>query len=167
MTPIDLTEVCRRYGASVLRRCRGILGDADEAQDAAQEVFVLILDRGHQFRGDADLGSWIHRITTNQCLNRLRGEKRLANRARHSADWAGAAPGDAPADPYRRYALRAEMNELLAGLDPLGQEVLLYRYIDGMTQDEIAQVTGKSRRTVGKRCKVIDASLAQREGGVR
>lgn len=158
MTAIDLTDVCRRYGASILRRCRGILGDDDEAQDALQEVFVLILKRGHQFRGDADPASWIYRITTNHCLNRLRGNKRLADRAVHSADWA-----DAPADPYRSYALKTELAGLLQGLDDLGQQVLVYRYLDGLTQGEVADVTGVSRRTIGKRCKVIDGLLARRQ----
>ncbi len=162
MTGIDLADVCRRYGASVLRRCGGILGDADEAQDAAQEVFALILTRDSQFRGDADLGSWIYRITTNHCLNRLRGDRRRSDRDRQSEAWAGASP----ANPYQHYAVKRGMEELLGRLDPLGQAILIYRYLDGMTQVEIAAATGKSRRTVGKRLARIDAMLAPgAEGG--
>ncbi len=138
-----------------------MLGDPDEAQDAAQEVFVSILNKGHQFRGEAELSTWIYRITTNHCLNRIRGDKRRTARAEHSLGW-----GDgAPADPYDRYRLRAELRELLAGLEPLDQEILVHRYLDGMTQAEIASVTGRSRRTVGKHCRAIDALLASREEG--
>lgn len=156
MTGIDLAEVCRRYGASVLRRCGGILGDADEAQDAAQEVFALILTRERQFRGEADLGSWIYRITTNHCLNRLRGDRRRAARDRHGEAFAGASP----TNPYQHYAVKRGLEELLGRLDPMGQEILIYRYLDGMTQVEIAAATGKSRKTVGKRLSKIDAMLA-------
>lgn len=158
---MDLTDVCRRYGASIVRRCRGMLGDPDEAQDAAQEVFVLVMNRGHQFRGEAELSTWIYRITTNHCLNRIRGDRRRSARAEQSLDW-----GDlAPADPYDRYRLKTELTELLAGLEPLDQAILVHRYLDGMTQAEIAAVTGRSRRTVGKHCRTIDALLARKGEG--
>ena len=157
MTGIDLAEVCRRYGASVLRRCGGILGDADEAQDAAQEVFALILTRQSQFRGESDLGTWIYRITTNRCLNRLRGDRRREARDQQGEAWAGLPP----ANPYQHYALKEGLGQLLTRLDSLGQEILIYRYLDGMTQVEIAAATGKSRRTVGKRLSKIDALLAR------
>lgn len=155
MTEIDLADVCRRYGASVLRRCGGILGDADEAQDAAQEVFALILTRESQFRGDADPGTWIYRITTNHCLNRLRSQRRREARDQHGGVWAGLTPSN----PYQHYALKRGLEDLLGRLDPLGREILVYRYLDGMTQVEIAAAIGKSRKTVGKRLSKIDAML--------
>jgi len=157
VTEIDLAEVCRRYGASVLRRCGGILGDADEAQDAAQEVFALILTRQSQFRGEADLGTWIYRITTNHCLNRLRGDRRRQARDERGEAWAGLTP----ASPYQHYALKQGLEDLLSRLDSLGREILVYRYLDGMTQVEIAAATGRSRRTVGKRLSKIDTLLAR------
>ena len=82
MSEPDLSEICRRHGASVLRRCRGILRDPDAAQDAAQEVFLTIMGKGHQYRGEADLGSWIYRVTTNHCLNRIRDPKSIQGKLR-------------------------------------------------------------------------------------
>ena len=69
----------------------------------------MILTRGSQFRGDADLGSWIYRITTNHCLNRLRGERRRIERDRQGAAWTDRAP----ASPYRHYELKRAFEELL------------------------------------------------------
>jgi RNA polymerase sigma-70 factor (ECF subfamily) len=155
---IDLTDICRRYGASVLCRCRGILRNPDEAQDAAQEVLVTIMTKGHQYRGESAIGTWIYRVTTNHCLNRLRSARRRSVREQHDVvvDWSDIAP----ADPYHTYAARVRLRQVLDQFDALGQQIVVYRFLDGMTQEEIAAATGKSRRTVGKRLKKIDALLA-------
>jgi RNA polymerase sigma-70 factor (ECF subfamily) len=160
---IDVEQVCQKYGTSVLRRCRGILRDADEAQDAAQEIFVIVMQKGDQFRGDTDVGGWLYRITTNHCLNRLRSGRRRT--AREQSDGAATWSGWEAPDPYLRSAARDQLDSLFRQLDTLGQSILIYRYLDGMTQEEIATVTGKSRRTVGKRLKKIDALVATSQAG--
>lgn len=156
--PIDIVEVCRRYGPMILRRCSGLLGDRDEAEDAAQEVFLILLRKGDQFRAEAQIGTWIYRVTTNHCLNWMRSGRRRVRRE-SSADaalWSNLAP----ADPYESLATRARFDELLRKLDRLDQEILVYRYLDGMTQEEIAAATGKSRRTIGKRLMRIGAIVS-------
>ena len=151
---LELTEVCRRYGGSVLRRCQAMLGDAAEAEDAAQEVFLTILMKGRQFRGDAQLGTWIYRVTTNLCLNRMRGGRRREAREQADAvrDWLAAAG----VDTEERVEARRQLQRLLAEVDELAQEVFVLKYLDGLTQEEIAEVTGKSRRTVGKRLAMLE-----------
>jgi RNA polymerase sigma-70 factor, ECF subfamily len=157
----DPAEVCRRYAGSILRRARGILGDPAEAEDAAQEILLLVMTKGNQFRGASDPGTWIYRVTTNLCLNRLReGRRRSAREQRPEASsWLGWAP----ADPYERFEARATLHAILARLDGLAQQVFVYRFLDGMDQEEIAVATGKSRRTVGKRLREIEACFALTE----
>ncbi len=142
----------------MLRRCRGILGDPDAAQDAAQEVFVALLTRGGQFRGEADPASWIYRITTNVCLNRLRADGRRSRREEVAGH-----PGSATPGPDRRYEARRELAGLLRDLDDLDRRLLIHRYLDGMTQAEIADAVGRSRRTVGKRLRRLEATVAGRK----
>jgi RNA polymerase sigma-70 factor (ECF subfamily) len=150
----DVAEMCRRYGSSILRRCRAILRDPATAEDAAQEVFVAIMGSANRFRGESDLGTWIYRITTNLCLNHLRSSQRRAARE-HAASALDAPPGD----PYRAYEARAKLAELARTLDPLSLEILVLHQLDGLTQDEIAAVTGRSRRTIGKKLKAIQRHL--------
>src|SRR5918995_5047019 len=73
---LDVEALCLRYGAMVLRRCRRLLRDEDEALDACQDVFVRLLRN----RTRLDLtfpSSLLYRIATNVCLNRIRDRGRL------------------------------------------------------------------------------------------
>jgi RNA polymerase sigma-70 factor (ECF subfamily) len=157
----DPAEVCRRYAGSILRRARGILADPAEAEDAAQEVLLLVMTKGAQFRGASDPGTWIYRVTTNLCLNRLREGRRRSAREQRPEAWSWV--GWAPADPYECFEARATLHALLGRLDGLAQQVFVYRFLDGMNQEEIAAATGKSRRTVGKRLREIEACFGSTE----
>ena len=66
---VDVEDLSRRYGPMMLRRCRRLLTDENEALDACQDVFVRLLRN----RGRLDLAcpsSLLYRIATNICLNR-------------------------------------------------------------------------------------------------
>ncbi len=60
----------------VYNLCLRILGDRDDARDAAQETFVAALRKLAQFRGDAAFTTWLHRVTVNTCYDELRRRKR-------------------------------------------------------------------------------------------
>ena len=74
----ELEALYRSYGALVKRRARGILGDEQEAQDAMQEVFVRVIAAMGEFRGQSQPSTWLYRITTNLCLNRIRDSRWLS-----------------------------------------------------------------------------------------
>ena len=117
---------------------------------------MTLMEKGHQRRSDGELGGWIYRVTTHHCLNRLRSAKRRALRDEVQQDLSPTVG----VDPYAHVAARTRVRQLLGMLDRLGQEIIIYRYLDGMTQEEIALATGRSRRTVGKRLRKI-ASLVE------
>ncbi len=61
---LDVAALSRRYGPMVLRRCRQLLRDDEEAMDACQDVFVRLLERRHRL--DAQYpSSLLYRIATN------------------------------------------------------------------------------------------------------
>ena len=64
-------ELFRRHGDSAFRLALSILGQgfAAEAQDVVQEVFLKVHHALASFRGEAEVGSWIYRITFNQAVN--------------------------------------------------------------------------------------------------
>lgn len=144
----DLEDLYRRFGPLVLRRARSILGDDTEAHDAMQEVFVRVITALGEFRGLAQPSTWLYRITTNLCLNRIRDSKRRRERLKEIA----VARGEAPrAGEAREPELTATVQALLARLPAELGQVAVYYYIDEMDQDEIAGILGVSRRTVGYR----------------
>ena len=72
---MDVEQLYRQYGPMVIRRCRQLLRDEDQALDAAQDVFVRLLERRMRLRDDYP-SSLLYRMATNLCLNRIRDAKR-------------------------------------------------------------------------------------------
>src|SRR4051812_30294696 len=66
----------REHGPMVYRRALRILGNAADAEEALQEVFVRVLRGGEGFEQRSQVTTWLYRITTNYCLNFLRDNKR-------------------------------------------------------------------------------------------
>src|SRR6185369_5930377 len=92
--------------------------------------------------------TWLYRITTNLCLNRIRDNRRRRERLAEAADDGRQpmAPTAAPT-PEARTTLRG----VLAKVDDELAQVAIYYYVDDMDQAEIATVLGVSRRTIGYR----------------
>ena len=157
---VDAEDVCQRYGAAILRRCRGILRDPSAAEDAAQEVFITLLTKGEQFRGEAEITTWVYRITTNHCLNVLRSERRRDAREQHPdvVNWLDVAP----INPYEHLVSHGILTQILSSLDGRDQQIFIYRFVDDLGQEEIASLVGVTRRTVYKRLKKIEAIAEQR-----
>lgn len=142
-------EAYRRYGPALLRKAKRMLHNRVDAEDVVQGLFVDLLQGAGTAGPDAaqlEL-SYLYRAVTHRCLNVLRDGR---NRRRLLQQ------REAPATPVRttceQRAIDLDLLLKLCGqLDALSCEILVYRYIDDMTQDEIAELTGYSRKTIGKR----------------
>jgi RNA polymerase sigma-70 factor (ECF subfamily) len=73
--PDAFGEVVRRWERKIFALCFGMLGREDDARDAAQETFVAAYRNVGNFRGEAKVSSWLHRIAVNQCLTTKRRAK--------------------------------------------------------------------------------------------
>lgn len=143
----DVEDLYRRFGALVRRRARGILGDENEAQDAMHEVFVRVIRSMAEFRGQSQPSTWLYRITTNVCLNRIRDGRRRRERMGELADARAVLPSGAGASPEARPALQALLRLVPEDL----AQAAVYHYVDEMDHAEIAAIVGVSRRTIGYR----------------
>jgi RNA polymerase sigma factor (sigma-70 family) len=132
-----------------------MVGAAD-ASDVVQGLFVDLLQRG-----DVPLDlPYLYRAVTNRCLTLLRDE---SNRARLlERDGLPARPSRVSDD--ERVIDRDLLAKLVRELDPDHSEVLAYRYLDDMTQDEIATLLGLSRKTIGHRLDRIREAIARIAG---
>ena len=68
-------EIVKRWERKIFALCFGMLGREDEAGDAAQETFIAAYRNLSNFRGEAKVSSWLHRIAVNQCLTVKRRKK--------------------------------------------------------------------------------------------
>jgi RNA polymerase sigma factor (sigma-70 family) len=156
VTDIDVEAVSRRYGPMVLRRCRRLLGDEQEALDACQDVFVRIVQR--RARLDARYpSSLLYRIATNVCLNRLRDRRRAPVTRDEAVLYEIARAGEPGAASDARLLL-----DRLFGRHPeSSRTIAVLHYVDGLTLEEVAAEIGMSVSGVRKRLRALRASLTE------
>jgi RNA polymerase sigma-70 factor (ECF subfamily) len=157
----ELEALYRKYGPLVRRRARGILGDDAEAQDALQEVFVRVIRAMGEFRRQSQPSTWLYRITTNLCLNRIRDSRRRRDHLERLGE--DERVHSRPAQPQEA---RVILQRLLPGLDDELAEIAVYYYVDEMDQVEISRLLGVSRRTIGYRLERFRALAQERLEGV-
>ena len=119
----------------VVRRLVG--HDPDLAADIAQEVWIQIFRALPSFRGDAQFGTWAHRIAVNRTLNALRRTKRMASTEVDVEDDTVSVEPDA-----ERALLAASIEEAAAKLSPGARTVFLLHDVEGYTHEEIAAELG-------------------------
>jgi RNA polymerase sigma-70 factor, ECF subfamily len=123
--------------------CYRITRDADLAADAVQDALLKAWNRREEFRGDAALDSWIHRIALNAAIDLTRRRK---TRAEEELDEDGfvAASSDSPENEYTHEALTKDLSVAMQRLSTLERQVFLLKHIEGWRLDEIAESTQTS-----------------------
>jgi RNA polymerase sigma-70 factor (ECF subfamily) len=144
-----LAEYDRHLRAVAFR----LLGDVEVVDDVLQEAYLKAFAALPRFRGESSLGTWLHRIVHNTCMDELRRRRRLAERPYD--DCAPAGDGDSG-------DITAERADLAAGLAELSEElraavVLVDGY--GMPYAAAARVLGIPAGTVGSRAFRARAAL--------
>jgi RNA polymerase sigma-70 factor, ECF subfamily len=146
----NLDHLFERYAGVVYRRCLGLLRHDDDAAEAVQEVFVTAVAGFGRFRLQASPVTWLYAIATRHCLQVLR------NRSAHALKHALFVEA-VDVDPD--LATRADLERALATLSVEELELVTHAFRDGLTHDEIAQVTRQSRKTVSKKLARLSARL--------
>lgn len=73
--PEAFGEIVKRWERKIFALCFGMLSREEDARDAAQETFISAYRNLANFRGEAKVSSWLHRIAVNQCLTKQRRSK--------------------------------------------------------------------------------------------
>ncbi|MBJ6765147.1 sigma-70 family RNA polymerase sigma factor [Myxococcaceae bacterium JPH2] len=138
--------------------CVRMVGDREEAHDLVQEVFVSVHQNLRRFREDSRLSTWLFRITKNHCINRLkylqrRGRGRSEAFDEFSAgshvEVFGAPPGpDAALESARE---RARVQQAISQLEPDARMLVALRDVEGLSYDEIVDITELPEGTVKSR----------------
>ena len=129
-----LRERSRRWYNACLRITR----DADLAADAVQEALLRAWKHREEFRGEAALDSWIHRIALNAAIDLIRRRK---TRAEDELDVEAhaAAPWAAAENEHIRQSLDKDLTAAMERLTALERQVFLLKHIEGWRLDEIAE----------------------------
>ncbi len=136
----EVQRLYAQYAPVVFRRARVLVARDADAWDVVQEVFERMLTHGSGFRGEARPMTWVYRVTTNVALNQLRGRKLREPLL--------TVLPDEPTTDGDRVEARQLVAKWLAHLDERELEVAALLYLDGLTQQEVAEVLGLSRKTI-------------------
>ncbi len=145
----------RRHQAGVFSFLCRITGDADEAADVAQEVFLKTFANLEQFNESFRFKTWLYRIAANAAVDRRRRRRRAPARC--------ASPEAAPGEPELRSRepgpdeileareTRERLESAIGRMPASYREVLLLRFQGEMPYEEISAVTGHPIGTVKNR----------------
>jgi RNA polymerase sigma-70 factor (ECF subfamily) len=151
-----------------------LLGDAEEARDVAQEVFLRVYRRLDAFEGRSSLKTWIYRIAVNQCHNRRRFWQRRRRGRETPLDDAVLVPLRAgepgsPASPFDEAVRRERARLVQSALGALRFEqraVLVLREIEGLTCAEVAAALGLPEGTVKSRLSRAREAMRRKLAGL-
>ncbi len=135
-----------------------LIGDREEAADLAQEAFVRAWQGLATFQGESSFATWIYRLTTNLCIDRLRKKKRREGAAPtvslddENSGWAE--PADRESDPQLLLEKSERERALTRALERLPdwqRRALVLRELSGLSYQEIGQALDIDLGTVKSR----------------
>jgi RNA polymerase sigma-70 factor (ECF subfamily) len=137
-------------------------GDAAEAMDIAQETFLKLLSSIQEFRGDSSFESWLYRIVVNRCLDHQRRGRKLMPFIGDLLDAAESA-----LSKLLRAEVENDVQAIVGKLPPEQRIVVVLRYTEGLSYEEIAAILNCSKGTVASRLNRAHSVLERRLSHLR
>lgn len=143
------TELVMRHKRMVYRVCMRRLGDAQEAEDAVQAVFLVLARRAASLRREGELAGWLHKVARNVSFDALRQRARRA-REREAA-MENAADMDLERDLEFRAGVLLTLDEAIGTLPATQRQAVVLRYLEGYSQEDSALLAGCPLGTIKQR----------------
>ena len=147
-------EIEKTYHDKILFYLRHLVGSKEEAEDILQEVFLKVFASIDRFDNRRKFSSWVYRIAHNEAMNHLKHRNKY-----RSVSWEDIVSvkdrmetsdrEDTPQERWIRGERRVEVRRALQTLPQKYREALLLRFYFEKSYDEIADIVGKPRNTVG------------------
>ena len=135
-------------------------GDEMAAADVTQQVFLKLMTRIGQFRGDAEFATWLYRLVVNTCHDEHRKQKRFVALA--DSFLQTRAGSESPGKQYARKELAGRVQSAVAELKPKLRWPILLKYVEDLSYEEIATVLNCSKGTVASRLNRAHKALGRR-----
>lgn len=154
-----LDELIVKYQHRLLRYLLYLTGNREMAEDLFQEVWMRVMIRGGQYNGQARFETWLFTIARNLVIDQRRKRTMSsldelvegASEDDRAMNFEVAADGPSPFDYFSRLEDRERIAAALLGLDTLHREVLVLRFQEELSLEEIAKVTQAHLSTVKSR----------------
>ncbi len=161
----DLERLYVTHHDKVFRAAYRIAGNASDAEDVVQTVFLRLLRNEHTFETVEDAGNYLYRAGVNAALDLVRSRK--ANAAAPLEEHSPPDPGWKPDRGHHSPELRERMRVAVAKLHETAAEMFVLRYFEGYDNAEVARICKTTEGTVAVTLHRTRARLQKELGGVR
>jgi RNA polymerase sigma-70 factor (ECF subfamily) len=128
-------QIYLRHADRVRHICRRILGNGQDAEEAAQEAFLRAYVALGRFNGQYQLGAWLARIAANVCFDQLR----LRSRTVQTTELGGEATSIASPPTELSVEDQMSIGDAMKDIQPLHGQALFFRAVEGLSHNEIAE----------------------------
>jgi len=140
-------------------------GDEQLAADVTQQVFLKLITRIAQFRGDAEFATWLYRLVVNVCRDEQRKLRRWVPLA--DSTFMTKTVKQTQSRQYASKELSRHVQAAIGELKPKLRWPILLKYVEGLSYEEIGQVLGCSKGTVASRLNRGHKALSRKLGYLR
>lgn len=147
-------ELIRQYEKKVYSLCARMCGNAEDAEEAAQDAFLALWRGIDRFRQESSLSTWIYRLASNACIDLMRRKKKGAGSVSLDDEELFVDAVDPAPQPHEEAERRETQRLLQEGLLSLPAEyrsILLLREIEGLSYSEISATLDLELGTVKSR----------------
>jgi RNA polymerase sigma-70 factor (ECF subfamily) len=170
-------ELVLKHKDRVFNLCYWFLGDYEEANDSAQEIFVKVYRSLNKFRLESTFATWLYRIAVNTCKNRIKSSEYRHKKKMVWLNNPGEAEGtkaepdipDESPSPMMELEKKERLMLIKEAINSLPEEqkmVVALRDIEGLSYDEVADITGLNLGTVKSRLARARLDLREKLRGV-
>jgi RNA polymerase sigma-70 factor, ECF subfamily len=150
---MEFEEIYKTYWPKIFRLCMGFVNDHAQAQDMAQETFIIVWQQLPKFRNEASIGTWIFRIASNTCLRQIEKQNRLPKTG---------IPENLPEEKHVNLEPRFEyLYKCIAAL-PETDRIIISLELENINQAEIAAIVGLSEVNIRVKIHRIKEKLTQK-----
>ncbi|HZR21936.1 MAG TPA: sigma-70 family RNA polymerase sigma factor [Vicinamibacterales bacterium] len=137
--------IVERHRRTIYLLCYRFVNNHEDAADLSQDVFLRAFRGLKNFRGQASVATWLHRIGVNVCLNRVSAKSPLDQKNEPIEDEAFVdVRNDSPADRVLKAERDARVRAAIAKLPEKQRATLILRTYHEMSHQEIADILGSS-----------------------
>ena len=140
-------ELYRQHARRLFSLVFRMTGSAEDAEDLLQEVFLQAHRKLAGFRGESTLGTWLYRLTMNQCLDHLRGRLAKMDRSTESLDVEDAFEPAAHLPIVPAAVTRVDLERAIAALPEGYRAAFLLHDVEGFEHREVAKILGVAEGT--------------------
>jgi RNA polymerase sigma-70 factor (ECF subfamily) len=140
-------EIYRAHSPKLYSLACRMLGNATEAEDLLQEIFLAAHRKLDSFRGDAALGTWLYRLATNQCLDFLRSRAARSNQMTDAIDDEPSLSDVGSRSIAERTVAKMDLERALARLPEGARAAFVLHDIQGLEHREVAEALGIAEGT--------------------